>query len=81
MARAGDEEGKGQEAQKGGRRLILRSRLPPYSQLGLITYLSPQYVPYTPHARNSLLGISVLIPLLSNAFFHTFIAPFGPSYK
>lgn len=61
MARAGDEEGKGQEAQKGGHRLILRSRL-------LISQIRPNILPIlstcTLYSACTQFVGPVLIPLL-----------------
>jgi hypothetical protein len=51
MARAGDEEGKGQKAQKGGRRLILRSRLPiSQTRPNILPFLSTAYPILRMHA-------------------------------
>jgi hypothetical protein len=49
MARTGDEEGEGQEAQEGSRRLTCA---PEVSTFPIRLYLFSQHVPYTSHARN-----------------------------
>lgn len=68
MARTGDEEGEGQEAQEGSRRLILRSRTSTFPiRVNVPPLLS--HVPSISHARNMSFRSSLVPSLFSNAVF------------
>ena len=67
MARTGDKEGEGKEAQEGSSRLVLRSQSPhPSVRPSLLPFFFSQHVASTSHARN--LWFSFFAGLTSHLF-------------